>query len=156
LQLNMDGIAEYRVPGRALTVTGAWVAEGGAAPVRALNFSNAAVLRPRKLEVLSVVTREMTESSNIEAIVRQTLAEATGLALDLQMFSADAGDAAKPPGLFAGTAALTPVAGGGDNAMHGDIANLFGALATKAGGKTAVIVAALPQAVRLKMAVGPK
>jgi len=118
LKLNMDGVAEYRVPGRALTASAAWVTEGGVAPVRSLSFSNAAVLRPRKLEVLCPFTREMAESSNIEAIVRATLGEQTGLALDLQMFSADPGDGAKPPGLFQ-SPALTPVTGGGDNAMHG-------------------------------------
>jgi Phage capsid family len=158
LKLNMDGVAELRVPGRTVSAAaaGQWVAEGQPTPVRALNFSDAAILRPRRLSIISVYTQEMAQSSNIEAIVRQTLGEATGLALDAQMFSASAGDASKPPGLFAGTAALTPTAGGGDNAMHGDIAALFGALAANAGGKTAVIVAALPQAIRLKMSVGPK
>src|SRR5262245_34147169 len=115
LKLNMSGVAELHVPGRALSAAaaGQWIGEGIAAPVRAMSFANAAVLRPRRLDVLSVVTREMAESSNIEAVVRQTLGEATGLALDLQMFSADTGDAAKPPGLFAGVAPLTPTAGGG-------------------------------------------
>jgi len=154
LKLNMDGVAEYRVPGRALTASAAWVTEGGVAPVRSLSFSNAAVLRPRKLEVLCPFTREMAESSNIEAIVRATLGEQTGLALDLQMFSADPGDGAKPPGLFQ-SPALTPVTGGGDNAMHGDLANLFAALAAKGGGKTAAVVAAMPQTVRLKSSLGP-
>jgi hypothetical protein len=158
LKLNLDGIAEAHVPGRTLNpaAAGAWVPEGQPTPVRALGFSDAAILRPRRLSVISVYTREMAESSNIEKVVRATLGEATGLALDAKMFSADAASANAPPGLFAGTAPLTPVAGGGDSAMHGDVANLFAALAANAGGKTAVIVAALPQAVRLKMSVGPK
>src|SRR5262249_34566273 len=72
LQLNLDGIAEYRVPGRALNAAaaGQWVAEGADAPVRALNFSNAAILQPRKLQVLTAVTREMMDHSNIEAVIR--------------------------------------------------------------------------------------
>jgi hypothetical protein len=158
LKLNMDGIAQYFVPGRALTAAaaGSWVAEGASSPVRSLNFTNAAILQLRKLEVITAFTREMMDHSNIEAVVRQTLGEAIGLALDLKMFSTDAASASAPAGLFAGTAALTPTAGGGDNAMHGDLANLFGALATKSGGKTAVIIAAMPQAVRLKLVAGPK
>src|SRR5262245_59498651 len=100
-----------------------------AAPVRTLSFSNAAILRLRKLQVLSVFTREIVEHSNIEAVVRQTLGEATGLALDLQMWSADPGDATKPPGLFAGVTPITATAGGGSNALSGDLGNLFAALA---------------------------
>jgi hypothetical protein len=161
LKLNMDGIAECRVPGRVLNAAaaGQWVAEGMAAPVRALSFANDAILRPRKLDVLSVLTREMAESSNIEAVLRQTLGEATGLALDLAMFSNFAGDATKPPGLFTGVTPITPTGGGGTQpaeAAATDIGNLFGALAANGGGKTAVIVAAMPQAIRLKLIAGPK
>ena len=158
LKLNMDGIAECRVPGRVLNAAaaGQWVAEGMAAPVRALSFANDAILRPRKLQVLTTYSRELAEHSNIEAIVRQTLGEATGLALDLQMLSADPGDSSKPPGLFAGVAPITPTAGGGTAAMITDVGNLFAALAPHSAGKTAAIIAALPQAVTLKLTAGPK
>lgn len=158
LKINMDGIAEHRVPGRVLNAAaaGQWVAEEMAAPVRQLSFTNAAILRPRKLSVMYPYSREQAESSNIEAIIRQTLGEASGLALDAKMFSADAASASAPAGLFAGTAPLTPVAGGGTAAMEGDLKNLFAALAGNGAGKTAVIVAALPQAVTLKASVGPK
>jgi hypothetical protein len=158
LKINLDGIAQALIPARALSAAnaGQWVAEGAAAPGRSLSFSNAAMLLPRKLVVVCPYTREMAESSNIEPIVRQTLGEATGLALDAAMWSSSAGDASRPPGLFAGVTPITASPGGGDNAMHGDIAALFGALGAANGGKTAIVVAALPQAVRLKMAVGPK
>jgi hypothetical protein len=158
LKLNMDGIAEHRVPGRVLNAAaaGQWVAEGMAAPVRALSFSNAAILQPRKLQVLTTYSRELVEHSNIEAVVRQTLGEAAGLALDLQMWSSTPGDATKPSGLFAGVTPVAATTGGGTNAMTGDLGNLFAALAANGGGKTAVIVAALPQAVKLKLTVGPK
>jgi hypothetical protein len=158
LKLNMDGIAEHRVPGRILNpaAAGQWVGEGTAAPVRALSFSNAAILRPRKLQVLTTYGRELAEHSNIEAVVKQTLQEATGLALDLQMFSSDPGDNSKPPGLFLGVTPIAATAGGGTNAMSGDLGNLFAALAARSAGKTAVIIAALPQAVKLKLTAGPK
>ena len=157
LKLNLDGIAELRVPGRVLNAAaGAWVAEGAPAPARQLSFSNAAVLRPRKLSVLMAASREQIESSNIEAIVRQTLGEAAGLALDQKVWSADAGTSAAPAGLFAGVTPQTATPGGGLGAMMGDLKLLFGALATAGGGKTAVIVAALSQATTLKMTVGPQ
>jgi len=40
--------------------------------------------------------------------------------------------------------------------MSGDLGNLFAALAAHSGGKTAVIIAAMPQAVKLKLTAGPK
>jgi len=40
--------------------------------------------------------------------------------------------------------------------MAQDLENLFAALATSGAGKTAVIIAAMPQAVRLMMEAGPK
>src|SRR5262249_34331628 len=85
-----------------------------------------------------------------------TLGEATGLALDLQMLSADPGDSSKPPGLFAGVAPLTPTAGGGTAALLSDVGHLFAALAAHNAGKTPRIIAALPPAVRLKLTAGPK
>jgi hypothetical protein len=156
LKLDMNHIAEMRVPGRVLNAAqaGLWTSEEAPAPARQLSFSNAAILRPRKLSVLVVATREQAESSNIEGIVKQTLGESAGLALDAQMFSATAGDASKPAGLFNGITGQTPTAGGGSAAMMGDLKNLFGALAAAGAGKTAVIIAAVPQAVALKTVVG--
>jgi hypothetical protein len=158
LKLNMDGIGTIRVPGRILNpaAAGAWIAEGNPAPARALSFSNAAILQPRRLSVLYPYSREQAESSNIENIVRQTMSEASGLALDAAMFSANAGDASKPAGLLAGVTPLTPTAGGGTAARDGDLKNLFAALAAQGAGKTAALICAMPQAVTLKASVGPK
>jgi hypothetical protein len=158
LKLNMNGVAEMRVPGRTLNAAaaGLWTSEEAPAPARQLSFTNVAILHPRKLSVIIVVSREQAASSNIEAIVRQTLGESAGLALDAQMFSATAGDASKPAGLFVGVTGQTPTTGGGINAMEGDLKNLFTALAAAGAGKTAVIVAAVPQATALKMTVGPQ
>jgi len=145
LKTNLDGVAELRIPACVLNAAaaGAWVAEGQPTPVHALSFSNAAILHPRRLSVISIFTREMAESSNIENITRQTLGEATGLALDQKMFSADAASANAPAGLFNGVTPLTPTTGGGLTAMEGDLKSLFAALAASSGGETAVIVAAI-------------
>src|SRR6516162_464130 len=153
LKLNMDGVAELRVPGRTLNAAaaGMWVAEEDPAPIRQLIFSNAAVLQPRKLSVLAAYTRTQAESSNIEAIVRQTLGEAAGLALDQKMLSADVGTAAAPAGLFSGTTPLTPA-----TAMVGDIEALIDALAANGAGAAPVFVCAAKQAAAMKTLVGPK
>jgi hypothetical protein len=158
LKITMDRIAEYRIPGRtpAAAAAGMWVAEETAAPARQLAFSNTAILRPKKLAVGYAYSREQAESSNIENIVRATLSETVGLALDLQLFSATAGDAAKPPGLLVGVAPIGAATGGGSNAMMTDLGKLFGALAAQGAGKNAVIVAAVPEAVTLKATLGPK
>jgi len=158
LKLNMDGIAEFRVPGRVVNAAGAgqWVAEGAPAPARQLVFSNAAILQPRKLSVLVVFTFEQVTSSNIEEITRQTLEEAVGFALDQKMFSADAASASAPAGLFAGIAPVTAATGGGPVAMTTDLSKLFAALAANGGGKNAVVVAAQAQANTLKLNAGPQ
>jgi hypothetical protein len=158
LQISMDRYAEYRVPGRVLNAAaaGLWTTEEGNAPVRQLSISNPAILHPRKLSVICAYSIEQAQSSNIENIVRQTLGESAGLALDSAMFSTSTGTAGQPPGLFAGIAPLTPTAGGGNVAVIGDLKQLFAALAAAGAGKTAVVVAAVPEAVTLKATVGPK
>src|SRR5262249_45903525 len=101
-------------------------------------------------------SREIVEHSNIENVVRQTVAESTGLALDLQMWSSDPGDVTKPPGLFAGVTPIAATTGGGTAAMYADVTSLFAALAAHSGGKTAVTVAGWPKVVKLRATVGPK
>ena len=158
LKLNIDGIAEFRVPGRVVNAAGAgqWVAEGAPAPARQLVFSNTAVLQPRKLSVLIVFTFEQVTSSNIEEITKQTLEEAVGFALDQKMFSADAASASAPAGLFASVTPITAATGGGTTAMMTDLSKLLGALAASGGGKSAVVVAAQAQANTLKLTAGPQ
>jgi hypothetical protein len=157
LRADLTGIARLRVPGRVLNAAqaGTWIDETAPVPVRAMSFSNAATLEPRKLMVITTYTREMAESSNIEAITKQTVSEASGLALDAALLSTAPDDGVHPGGILPATP-LTPTTGGGPNAMTGDLAKLFAALAANGAGKNAVIVAAVPQSVTLKLTVGPK
>jgi hypothetical protein len=91
LHVSLDGLALVVIPGRTVTAdaAGQWVGEAGAKPVRMLNLSSV-TLAPRKLSVVTVFSREMAESSNVENIVKQTLSESAGLALDAAMFSPSA------------------------------------------------------------------
>jgi HK97 family phage major capsid protein len=71
-------------------------------------ITSLASLTPRKIATICVFTREMLERStpNIEALLRMALSESLGLALDNTLFSAAAGDAATPTGIFNGIAPL--------------------------------------------------
>ena len=155
LHVDLTGVAAVVVPGRIIDAAhaGAWVAESAAIPVTMLNFSSV-VLEPRKLAVIGVFTREMSESSNIENVVKQTLGEASGLALDAAMFSNAPGDPARPPGLLNGIAPLTP-APAGPNAMALDLAALINALAANSAGASPTIIAASAQAFAIKLSAGP-
>src|SRR5262249_9812926 len=62
--------------------------------------------------------------------------------------------ASAPAGLFNGITPQTPTAGGGSNAVLGDLKNLFVALGAQGAGKNAVIVAAVSQVVTLKTTAG--
>jgi len=134
---------------------GMWVPEGAAIPVRAPSFS-AVTLARRKLAVIAVFTRETAEGSNIEAIVRQTLSEASGLALDAAMLSAAPLDAARPAGLLFGVAALPPTPGGGQAAVAADLGKLVADLAARGGGLNPTFVAAPAQATALKLIASPR
>jgi hypothetical protein len=154
---DLTGLAQLSVPGRVLNAAaaGQWVAEGGAKPVRALNFNAGAVLVPRKLAVIVAFTEEMTNSSNIEAAVRALLGEASGLALDAAMFSANPDDGAHPAGILYNVAPIVAATGGGLSAMTTDLGKLVDALAANGGGKTMVLVANPAQAMTLSLLAGP-
>src|SRR5262249_41974367 len=86
---------------------GQWGAENAPIPVRSQAITAGAVLEPRKLACISVMTSEIAMSSNVEAVVRALLSESAGLALDAAIFSNFAGDATRPPGLLAGVTPIT-------------------------------------------------
>ena len=156
-RVDMTGIAQLTVPGRVVNAAaaGAWVPESASIPVRSQAITQGAVLEPRKLAVIATMTSEIAASSNVEIVVRALLSESAGLALDAAMFSANADDGAHPAGLLYNVTPLTPVAGGGTNAMLGDIKALVAALVAAGGGRNAVIVASAVQAATLSLMSGP-
>src|SRR5262249_38471377 len=156
LSLDLGALAQLNVPSRPLTPSDAakFLAEGAPIPVRQFNFA-ASTLHPFALKTITTYSRELSESSGIEAVCRQTLAESFGLGLDAVMLSATAGTSSQPAGLFQ-SPPITPTAGGGAAAMVADIKLLFTALAQNGAGANVVIVAALPQAASLKAQLSPK
>ena len=155
--VDLTGIGSLRVPGRVTNAqnAGQWIEEGLPIPLRAMSIA-ANTLVPRKLAVLTSYTREQSESSNIEALVKVAIGEATGLALDAKIFSADAASAAAPAGLLNGVVPIAAATGGGTTAMAADIAALIAALGANGAGASPVLVVAVPQATTLKLLAGPK
>jgi hypothetical protein len=126
-----------------------FVAELAAIPVKQF-VASGPILSPYKLASICVVSGEMIEHSDAEAMVRAALTESVAVGLDKVLFSASAAVPGKQPaGILNGIAALTPAAAG-DNAMATDMAALMTAIAPVAGAGF-MIVAAPAQAIALSL-----
>jgi len=82
--------------------------------------------------VITTWTREIDEHSvpAIEGLLRNAIQEDTAISLDAVLIDANPATAVRPPGILNGVSALTATAGGGFNALVGDIKQLSGALLT--------------------------
>jgi hypothetical protein len=134
LVLTWDGNGLISVPGLVAGAGNAgFVAEGSPIPVRQLT-SGAALLSPHKLAAIGVLTREMMESSNAEALIGDVLMRSASAALDVALFGSAAATAAAPAGLRNGIAALTPSAATDmSQAFYSDVAALINATAVVGG-----------------------
>jgi hypothetical protein len=147
LVLAFDGHGTILVPGLAVDATAAgFVAEGAPIPVHNLGLTPAS-MQPNQLASIAVLTREMIESSNAEALVSDALMKAAGLALDAAFFGTGAASAAQPAGLRNGVTALTPSSATDIfEAYYEDISTLVGAVAPVAGnGQTPFFLVGSPQ-----------
>jgi hypothetical protein len=113
-------------------------------------------LQPRKLVVITSFSREMVESSAIEQVSRALISEATSLALDKALFGTQVDDGVTPGGILAGVTPITGVAGGGLNALEGDLKALTAALVAAGAGANPVLICNPTQAMTLKLVCGPK
>jgi len=133
LNLTFGRAGKINIPTRNLTPTiaGSFVGEGAPIPVRQGAFSSQ-TLTPKKLAVITTWTREMDEHSlpAIEGLLRQAIQDDTAIAIDSVLLDSNAATAVRPAGLLNGVTPTTPTAGGGFNALVGDIKNLTGALLT--------------------------
>jgi HK97 family phage prohead protease/HK97 family phage major capsid protein len=131
LSLSFGTAGRISIPTRARTPTiaGSFVGEGAPIPVRQGAFT-AQILTPKKMAVITTFSREISEHSvpAIEGVLRQAIQEDTAVSLDSVLIDANPATAVRPPGLLNGVAALTATAGGGFNALVGDIKQLVGAL----------------------------
>jgi HK97 family phage major capsid protein len=117
------------------TVGGAFFLQGAAIPVKQGAFT-AITLTPKKMGVITTLTREITEHStpSIEGIVRQAILEDTALAIDTILVDANAATTIRPAGLKNGATVVTPTAGAGITALIGDLRGLTSSLITASKG----------------------
>lgn len=156
LKIDLAPFASMAVPGRAVVAgdAGGFVGEGQPARVMQYNLF-AGTLRPRKIEVIVSITREMSEASNIEDVLRVLLTEAAGLTLDAAIFSTNPGSAAQSPGILDGLTAIASTATGtGFDTCAQDLGTLVGDIASRGGGARAVFVAAPKEATAIRFWAG--
>jgi hypothetical protein len=152
LLLDFSGTALISVPGFVATANeAAWVAEGDPIPVQQMNAAPG-LLNPYKVASISVLTREMIESSNAEKLISDTLIRAAGLALDAVMFDANPATTARPAGLRNGIAAIgASTSTDLYEAALADLATLVGATGAVGGPGPYVLIANPGRAVSLSM-----
>jgi HK97 family phage major capsid protein len=118
------------VPVHTPAASGGFVAEAGAIPVDALIIS-ALALRPKKAAAITALTRELANGAptNVELSLRTLLEQDIGLMVDGILLGNTAASASAPAGLLNGITPLAATAGGGVNALLGDIEVLMSAIA---------------------------
>ncbi|WP_092235012.1 hypothetical protein [Bradyrhizobium sp. Gha] len=92
-----------------------------------------------KLALISVLTREVIEVTNADALVRVKLAEDLSLGLETLMLDDVAASTTRPAGLRNGVNKTTATAGGSLNAMLTDLSTLAGKVAAVGGGDVVFI-----------------
>jgi hypothetical protein len=138
-QFNRNGVVV--VPGLVAASTDTvWVKPGDPIPARQLDTSSVASLTPHSAKVLTIVTREMIEGSNAEAIVRLHLGASVGAKIDAALFGSAVATASSPAGLLYGLATLGASSGTAHDAMRLDIGKLIDAVAPVGGNASLVFI----------------
>jgi HK97 family phage major capsid protein/HK97 family phage prohead protease len=111
------------------TIAGSFVAEGAPIPVRQGAFGTF-TLGLKKMAVITTFTRELYEHSNptIDTLLRDMIGRHTIPAIDNILLDNNPATSVRPPGIRNGVSGQTPTAGGGFNALVGDIINLMNVL----------------------------
>jgi len=138
ISLGRNGTVQIPTRLATPTIAGAFIAEGAAIPVKQGAFTSQS-LGPKRMGVISTFTRQLAQHSTpaIEQLIRDQIAEDTSAAVDGVLLDANAATSIRPAGLRA--AANVPsnpaaTAGGGFNALVGDLKALIGALVTSSAG----------------------
>jgi HK97 family phage major capsid protein len=152
MKIDFARRASIRVPGRIVDATdaGQWVGEGKPIVVRSQRMTSGPTLTPHKLVLITSFSREMAESSAIEAVSRALISEASALALDAAMFAA-ASVTDAPPSILGGITPITAATGGGLSALTSDMKALTAALVAAGAGREPIIIASPMQATSIKL-----
>jgi hypothetical protein len=134
LQFTFDSAAYISVPSFAAIPTGvAYCGEAQPIPVQQFQTATPPPLTPKKLASIVVLTEELLEASNAEAMVRDVLLRSVGLAVDRYLFSNAAATVNQPSGLLNGVASTPPSGLQGIEGMVVDMSKLAGAVANVGG-----------------------
>lgn len=132
--LDFGGFNSIKIPRRApFTATPtepAWVGETGVIPLTRFAFTATELFR-YKLAAITTFSEELAERSSpqIEGVLREALRDAYAEVLDAALLgNAAAVPGVRPAGLLNGIASLTPTAGGGEDAVRGDVQKLVASL----------------------------
>jgi HK97 family phage major capsid protein/HK97 family phage prohead protease len=152
-----DGI--IKIPSRSATpkINGSFVGEGQPIPVRKAGLTSVS-LTPKKMAVISTMSKEMAEHSNpsIESVIRQAINEDTAEAIDTALIDATAADAIRPAGLLAGLSAQTAASSGTQfEKMVADINTLAAPITANRGGNNLVLLMNPAQKRKMSWAVAP-
>jgi HK97 family phage prohead protease len=127
--LGRYGSISIPVESATPTVAGSFVAEGAPIPVRQEAFTPITI-GLKKLGVISSYTRELFEHSqpNIDTQLRSRMSRDTSVAIDTVLLDNNPVTSIRPAGIRNGVTGLTPTAGGGFNALVGDIKQMLNVL----------------------------
>jgi HK97 family phage major capsid protein/HK97 family phage prohead protease len=127
--LGRFGSISIPVESATPTVAGSFVAEGAPIPVRQEAFTPITI-GLKKLGVISSYTRELFEHSqpNIDTQLRSRMSRDTSVAIDTVLLDNNPATSIRPAGLRNAVTGLTPTAGGGFNALVGDIKQMLNVL----------------------------
>ena len=146
LKVTFGANALLSIPALTLPLA-AWVADNAGIPVIQGTSSPGVLVRPHKLATSVTLTREMVDSANAEAVVRQVLSENVGATLDAALFSSEPEIIElSPPGLLYG---IDPLPSSGD--IIDDVALLAEALGPVSGAGQPVLVCAPGEAAALTL-----
>jgi hypothetical protein len=146
LQVRFDRTGAITIPALAPAVA-AFVSEGEPIPVVEARPAADVTLTRHKLAVIASATREMLNSSAVEELIKTTLLEATGPAVDRVLLSTAAAGPDRPAGLLHSIPPTPPTTGD----LLDDVAMLTSAVAPVAGNGGIAIVAAPAQAVQINL-----
>jgi hypothetical protein len=148
LTLDFAGVHAYLVPYSAPNFPQPiFVGEGAAMPMVAGDLDGMTVGPTGKIRFGTGVSEELQAYSAEAAtsIIGRLMSDAARKSLDAAVFSTVPADAVRPAGLLAGVAALPATAGGGLDALTGDMKNLVGAIGDAALATDDVIIVANPR-----------
>jgi hypothetical protein len=107
LVVGWDRHGAIMVPSLAASAgSGGFVAEGSPIPVRQF-VTSATQINPYKAASISVLSREMMESSNAEVLISDALVKSAAMAIDVAFFGSAAATAAQPAGIRNGISTST-------------------------------------------------